>query len=372
MKIKKNEILEIVKFLTPFVKKPIESVIVKFFLNTGSTLLIGAFTTPLWHSIAVELIDEYFDTRISETASVITWWLIATVILCWGLAFGFYWFAIHKQNEPKNKKISIYQHSIENIIDKNPVNKDENFYEIDLRSDLKDQSIYGIKKAIDMQFEKMMAVQDTIKREKHKSVYYYGLASIPFTMLLGYNISDKYNIIFNEWNSTNKEWIRLPEGNNYPEIVISSKNKICKNNDIGELILRVNFTTRIEDEHISNISLDTLNIIDFGVASPERGVIKCQSQLIKYQDEFRNLLDRINDNYPNVSKWHVFMSAQPSIVFTLGTKFSERMDAEVIIYEYARRSKLRYPWGLKLTKDNKNLEDMIVESVEGELHVQHE
>jgi len=365
-------IIETLKLLIPFLRKPIESVIISFFLNMGRTLIVGLLTKPWWESVVIGIIEKHLGANINSLSNTIGGLLLGLALLSWTIAIVFYWKTVYSKRNPQPKDISIYQHSIENIVDKNPVSEDEELYEIDLRFELKDKSKYGIIKAIEKQFDKTMAIQETIKREKHLSMNYYGLASIPFTMLLGYNISDKYKVVFNEWDNDQKNWICLADGDDYPKIVVGSKNSIERNTDAGELIIRVNFTTRVEDEHIENLCLDVLNVIDFGVKNPARGVIKSHSQLVDYQNKFRELLDSINANYLNVSKIHVFMSAQPSIVFTLGSKISERVDAEIVIYEHARQNEIRYPWGLKLVKDYKKTEDIVVETTKGELHVRHE
>jgi len=59
-------------------------------------------------------------------------------------------------------------------------------------------------------------------------------------------------------------------------------------------------------------------------------------------------------------------------VFTLGSKVSERMDSEIVIYEHSRQGEVRYPWGLILVKECINNQDILVEMEKGELHVRHE
>jgi len=374
MKISKENIVELLRLLLPFAKKPIESWVVKFFLNFGGTLLLAGLTTPIWQSLLLGLSDKYLGTNLSESNTTLMVVLVTIAFLSWTIGLMFYWLMVHKQNVPKPKDVSIYQHSIENVVNKNPVSDDEELYEIDLRFELKDKSDYGIKKAIEKQFDLTKSIQEMIKREHHSQVNYYGLASIPFTMLLGYNISDKYDVVFNEWDNNQKEWLRLSEDTDYPEILVTSKNPLDRTKNSGELIVRVNFTTRVEDEHIENLALNVLNIIDFGVEVPKRGIITSKTQIVEYQNAFRELMDDINDKYPNIKRIHLFMSAQSSIVFTIGSKISERMDAEVVIYEHAKQNEndIRYPWGLILSKENRRSEDVYFESEKGELHVLHE
>ncbi|KJS21836.1 MAG: hypothetical protein VR72_08545 [Clostridiaceae bacterium BRH_c20a] len=360
MKITKEDLIELFKILIPFANKPIESFIIKFFLNMGRALIIGLFTKPWWESVVLELIDKQFGTNFSSSGSTLSWGLFGMAILSWVIALVFYWLTVYKQKQPKKRAISIYQHSVENVVDRNPISDDESIYEIDLTRELRVKTKHNVLNALEKQFERTLTIQETIKREEHTNVNYYGLASVPFTMLLGYCISDKYKTTFNEWDNNRKKWVRLTTDNNYPQIEVKSKYGLNKDSRVGDLIIRVNFTTEVMDEHIENLDLESLNVIDFGVTKPERGLIKSEAQIVKYQEKFRNLLDDINAYYPNIKRLHVFMSAQPSIVFSLGSKISERMDAEVIVYEHSKKGSIRYPWGIRLSKSNKDMESMIV------------
>lgn len=349
---------DVIKLVIPFVKKPIESFLVRFFLDLGRALLITGLIQPCWEPIVLGLFDKYFNINLTAYVNVGTYTLIFFGILFIVIALVIYKITIFDQKVPKKKPITIYHNSVEEITTTNTQN--ENCYEIDLCRDLRTKNKSDVERALEEQYEKTLAIKDIIKNYEHSFVTYCGLASIPFTLLLGYCISDKYNINYCEWDNNRKEWIPLTNSPAYPSIKIFSKFNIEKNTTKGDIIIRASFTQQITDDDINPLNINALNIIDFQIEHPCRGIINSTLQVEDYQNAFRKLLDNINTHYPNINRIHMFISAQPSLVFAIGSKISERMDPDIIVYEYSNKSTPKYQWGIKLSKYGKSIDQMFI------------
>ncbi|MCS0543254.1 SAVED domain-containing protein, partial [Aeromonas veronii] len=106
----------------------------------------------------------------------------------------------------------------------------------------------------------------------------------------------------------------------------------------------------IPNSDLSGLNLEGLNSYYLHLNPTHRNAIFSIEQLEAYKKQFRNLLDKINQSYPKLKRIHLFYSGQPSLAYRLGSAITQRMDKEIIVYNYVGTSYPKYNWAINLKK----------------------
>ena len=259
-----------------------------------------------------------------------------------------------ENTEEEKSKVVLKQFSIDssekNETSNNP--KSLMYVILDQRKNDDESKVNWIKRCLNQQKEKIEDYFYVAERWDQPASYYEGLAHIPFVFLLGYQVSDKLNFSFSEWNEHAKKWIPLPEiADNFPSLVLE-KNIQESEKEATDVTICISLTSSIQEWQLEGLIAQDCNIYHLKLKECKRHAIVCLKQLEEYKHQFRKLLDEINNTYPRLRTVHIFISAQTSLVFNIGSALT-RNDKETWIYNYEVNSKPLYPWGIKAHKATK-------------------
>ncbi|WP_167449501.1 SAVED domain-containing protein [Halobacillus trueperi] len=320
---------------------------------------------------------------LARTSAKVTWLdqsqaIIATLVgLClivWGVYLANKHMVRIEQNATEKTKAIIKQYSInsseKNEISKNP--KRISYVVLDQRKKDFESEIEWIKRSLLKQKGVIKDVNYILERWDEPTLHYEGIAHIPFVFLLGYQLSDKRDIIFSEWNENTRKWVSLPQSvDEYPPLLLHKSLEVDAN-QASDISICVSLTEEIYPEQLKGLKVYGKPMYHLKLRKCMRHAIVCKEQLADYTAEFRSLLDDIKSEHREVKTIHIFISAQTSLVHSFGGTLT-RNDPEVRIYNFNRERTIKYPWGLKIqeTSDSENINMQIFTQSEEE-HIQTE
>lgn len=180
-------------------------------------------------------------------------------------------------------------------------------------------------------------------------IAYYGLPHIPLAFYLGYLLSDnKYNIDLYDLNNLTGRWNQL---SGLPDTldIVSTADQVKGSVLAGDVVMTIGVSYPVHDVEISELGLaNILATVHINARNPQRQIVTNQYQIDTICAEFRRALEAIKNNYPNRQRIHLFYSGPVSLCFALGRCVSERIDPELVVYNYSTKSKPRYSWSLSI------------------------
>ncbi|MCM3567568.1 SAVED domain-containing protein [Neobacillus mesonae] len=334
-----------------------EKKITFFLITSGVGVLSTGFAQDWWKSVLVSFINEVFDTHLENTEEPTNYvyLTISTLIGAGLIGLGFWFYFKTKEKVKKQTMLQIRHSSIESV----------DYTKVDV-----DLSDYNIEPYPILQLEELKVINETnlrhALREQEKTVTkilqrvdgnndielsYWGLAHIPLLFLLGYQIADKSNSSFYEWNQNQLRWEKVKDKQTiYPTLKIEKNNSKQGVDETNEVVVKIGITYPVNDADLNGLDLDNFNSYYLHLEHPHRNAIVCMEQLNQYQKQFRQLLDEINQTYPQLKKIHLLYSGQPSLAYRLGSAISPRMDKEIWVYNYVGISYPKYNWTINLKK----------------------
>lgn len=200
--------------------------------------------------------------------------------------------------------------------------------------------------ALIRQKELLARLESILQEKPNCELGYFGLAHVPFTFHMGYEINRREVRVFgNDYDSG--EWFGLPEEGMPPHIVVDGfpKDPVKREGDIV-ILMSVSYEITCDDV-LSAVSepLATIHIRD---KSPHRGLIDNQVSLTGFTKTFREVLERIHRLFPRVHRVHLFFAGQPTLAFRCGQQINRNIDPEIIVYNYSRVDYPNYRWALNL------------------------
>lgn len=285
-------------------------------------------------------------------------YIVMTISLIVGgilIGLGIWFYFKTKENEKKQTMIQVRHSSIESVAF-SKFNKDFMDYHVeehflDQTEDMKILNEGNLQHALREQEKAVRKLANRLNGSSDIEVSYMGLAHIPLVVLLGYQIADKTNAVFFEWNQNDLEWKEIKKSTKrFPQLYLDKDLSKQLVDHTEEVIIRVGITYPVKDEDLSGLGLDGLNRYYLHLNPPHRNAIFSIEQLNAYQQQFRDLLDEINKTYPNLKRIHLFYSGQPSMAYRLGSSISPRMDKEIWIYNHVSMATPKYKWAINLKK----------------------
>lgn len=335
-----------------------EKKIALLLIGTGSVIAVSGFPKEWWMNLIFPLINNVFHSNLNVPDIVSTDYLLLlfTVPIGIGLmGFGVWFYFKTKEKVKKQTMLQIRHSSIESV-DYTKADVDLSDYTIEPYSILQSEELKTINEpnlrhALREQEKIATKVLQRIDGNADIELSYWGLAHIPFLFLLGYQIADKSNSSFYEWNQNQLRWEKVKEKQiKFPSLKMDkniSKQDIEETKDI---VVKIGITYPVNDADLSGLHLDNFNSYYLHLDPPHRNAIVCIEQLNQYQKQFRQTLDEINQTFPHLERVHLFYSGQPSLAYRLGSSISPRMDKEVWVYNYVGVSFPKYNWAINLRK----------------------
>ena len=184
---------------------------------------------------------------------------------------------------------------------------------------------------------------------------YAGIANIPTTFLLGFELGDENSKkYFHKYHGkkTNSE-LKDDKFHLLKKKTVRSSFKLDilqESVDLkqdGNIVIIISLTQPIGEADFSSIISDNDYIYKYTCSDEiDYDVIDSESQIEQYTDKILSDIAVIQKK-PNIKQIRICVAAPGAFVFGLGTKFSKTQNKEIIIYHF---EKDQYPWGINVTK----------------------
>ncbi|MGG0938709.1 SAVED domain-containing protein [Brevibacillus centrosporus] len=334
--------------------------------GTGCASILG-LSSPWWLVPFIQFVNEKFHSNIPVPESKVDYVVMVTGVVV-GLILIFWGIKYRQHTKSKNKKMVQIRHSSIEVVNYTSIRADLDDYDvksitINQYQDLTKIDEFNLKTAWRKQEHVVAELLVHINEPSTYEIAYMGMAHIPFQFLLGYQVADKTDVQFFEWNRTEKAWMPLLGGDeSFPKLVLYKDETKQTPNEVKEVVIKVGITFEILDSQLEGHGLENFNSYYFKLEPPRLDAITSIKQLSTYKQQFRDLLTEIHHKYQKLKKVHIFLSAQPSVAYSFGSSISARMDSnkDFWIYNYVGSSPIKYPWGMKLSKDMDNGEIKIL------------
>lgn len=334
-----------------------EKKITLLLITGGVGVLSTGFAQDWWKSVFISFVNEVFHTHIkyNEEPTNYVYLTIATLVGAGLIGLGLWFYFKTKEKVKKQTMLQVRHSSIESV-DYTKVDVDLSDYNIEpypilQLEELKDINETNLRHALREQEKTVTKILQRVDGNTDIELSYWGLAHIPFLFLLGYQIADKSNSSFYEWNQNQLRWEKVKEKQTiYPTLKIETNNSKQGVDETKEVVVKIGITYPVNDVDLNGLDLNNFNSYYLHLEPPHRNAIVCMEQLNQYQKQFRQLLDEINQTYPQLEKIHLFYSGQPSLAYRLGSAISPRMDKEIWVYNYVGVSYPKYNWAINLKK----------------------
>lgn len=189
-------------------------------------------------------------------------------------------------------------------------------------------------------------LENILKEHPSCMLGYFGLAHIPMTFHLGYEVNRREVQVFgNDYDSG--RWFELSRNHSSPEIIVSGFPEGMVE-ESGDVILLMSVSSNIISDEPREIVHRPLATIHIRARNPYRGLINGETVLNEFTSVFREVVEKINDQFPRVKRIHLFFAGQPTLAFRCGQQINRNMDPEIVVYNYSKRDHPNYRWGLNL------------------------
>lgn len=190
-------------------------------------------------------------------------------------------------------------------------------------------------------------VSQVLSNGNYQKVFFAGLARIPCLFSVGtFFRGASANIEVLDLFRNSNGWKHLSEldTNDAPNIILLGDidSALSSNNELG-ICLEITSEILMSElpEYIKNHSVRFKMLPD---TKPE--VFTSEPQLGKFCLEVKQFLDKASKKADVI---HMFISAQSSVVFTLGRMYQEGMHAILVVHNYDPITK-SYPWAFQVNK----------------------
>ena len=177
---------------------------------------------------------------------------------------------------------------------------------------------------------------------------YAGIANIPATFMLGYELGDENKkLLFHKRrdNSDDDNFHLLKdEPRQLTFISQATKNEPTK---IGKILLLIQLTQPIKEADFQDILEDNDYIIKYEIPQTVNyDVVDSSRQINDYTNRILSDIAEVQKN-PNITQIKICVAASGAFIFALGTKFSKTQNKDTVIFHYQNDT---YPWGINVTK----------------------
>ncbi|HRI67092.1 MAG TPA: SAVED domain-containing protein [Polyangium sp.] len=168
-------------------------------------------------------------------------------------------------------------------------------------------------------------------------IVYFGSASIPLTVLLGFLLETWHQIEIVPHHHALRVWkwindlehsARLAE-TNFPDY---------RDRTVGEAVIRVSTSHWVDRQVTLRAVPEPLVEIDIALEHPSEDAFTCLSEMHDVAQAFRKALDIFGDNFSGIQRVHLFASVQPGMALLLGAQISTTMHPPVQTYQYERHA----------------------------------
>lgn len=184
--------------------------------------------------------------------------------------------------------------------------------------------------------------------DKGYQIGYAGIANIPATFMLGYELGDENKKLFfhkRRDNSADDNFHMLKDEPRQftflPNITLNDPTKS------GKILVLIQLTQPIRDADLLDIHEDNDYIIKYEIPQTiNYDVVDSSRQINEYTNRILSDIAEIQKN-SNITQIKICGAASGAFIFALGTKFSKTQNKDTVIFHYQNNT---YPWGINVTK----------------------
>ncbi len=199
---------------------------------------------------------------------------------------------------------------------------------------------------------KVADIRRYIKNGYH--VGYAGIANIPATFMLGYELGDenakvyfhKYHGRQTNFNFKDDKFHRLGKKNvrgSFEKEILQESLDLSKP---GNIVILISLTQPIKESDFVSITGDNDYIIKYTSSDKiDYDVIDSENQIDDYTDQILSDIAEIQKEN-NIRQIRIGVAASSAFIFGLGTKFSKTQNKTTIIFHFEKDN---YPWGINVT-----------------------
>jgi len=177
-------------------------------------------------------------------------------------------------------------------------------------------------------------------------IVFAGLAPVPLLYAAGVRLSTRQNQRVMDYNRFEQKWHMLDELDDGERVTITYPQGLIG----ADIAFVLPFTINIAESQIPASLKDKIVWVRLHNAGPRTDAIssdeKLKSILRTVHDAIRNLRSR--QGYEHVEKVHLFIGAQASTVFKLGTEYQPNAYPEICVYHF-QGGEGRYTWGISIS-----------------------
>ena len=177
-------------------------------------------------------------------------------------------------------------------------------------------------------------------------IVFAGLAPVPLLYAAGVRLSTRQNQRVMDYNRFEQKWHMLDELDDGERVTITYPQRLIG----ADIAFVLPFTINIAESQIPASLKDKIVWVRLDNAGPRTDAIssdeKLKSILRTVHDAIRNLRSR--QGYEHVEKVHLFIGAQASTVFKLGTEYQPNAYPEICVYHF-QGGEGRYTWGISIS-----------------------
>lgn len=317
-------------------------------ITGGITILISTCTPSIQEEVlmfCMSVVVDTFETISYQSPSFIGSVIVGTILIILGI--GLCIIGTKITNKVIKRKLGIF--------------KIDGYKEIDLAKHLDELGYQEYEyqiyepKIIDVMVggvnkTKISMIDRFIKTEVDKIIHnkdidriaYTGTAPIPITFLIGKHFEKQDIDDYIEYHKNKNKYYKLNSSASYPEIIFNPDG-ITPQKDIKEIVIALNFTTRINDEDMKGFNCDKLKIT---VQNPKDNTITSKEQLMDYKEKIFDYLESFIKDYPKLEKIHLLCACQSCLPFELGKSIDNRRFCKIFAYQYNYQSEFKYTWSI--------------------------
>lgn len=184
--------------------------------------------------------------------------------------------------------------------------------------------------------------------DKGYQIGYAGIANIPVTFMLGYELGDENKKLFfhKRRDNSNDDNFHLlkDEPRQLKFILQETKNDSTKR---GKILLVIQLTQPIKEADLQGVLEDNDYILKYEIPQTiNYDVVDSSRQINEYTNKILSDIAEIQKN-PKITQIKICVAASGAFIFALGTKFSKTQNKDTVIFHYQNDT---YPWGINVTK----------------------
>ena len=172
---------------------------------------------------------------------------------------------------------------------------------------------------------------------------YYGIAHVPFQILMGYQLSQTNPLLF-ELSRQDRVWRELlEESAPHLGIQVLENHSKCPPHSA---VIRISVSYPVELADIKEIIPEPFDDIELRINDIGIDRITHYGQVREIVAAFRSALDSSMRRIPRGGEVHLFYAGPMSLGFSLGKAISPSIHPKVAAYNHTRQSQPRYSWGV--------------------------